>query len=264
MQRHGYYSRPVHAVLEALRRRVPQRARRVLWRSRLVRSVAERVLTAEPYEPELGAALEALVAPGSLCVDVGAHHGLVTIPLARLTGPTGRVIAFEAHPDNAETLRRTVAAEGLADRVTVENRAITDGRTARISLHSGRRDASAEWNVVGVDVEGRATPARLEVDATSLDAFFDTEGFQPAVVKIDVEGAERQVFEGMRRLLKQARPALAIEFHNDDGWAGRSELTQAGYALYTTDGIRLEQDAERVYHCLALPRERSLPQGLAG
>jgi FkbM family methyltransferase len=218
-----------------------------------------------PYEPQLRSAMAALVSPGSLCADVGAHHGLVTIFLADIVGPDGRVVAFEAHPENADVLRDAVEAAGMADRVTIENIAVTEGGAPRVLLHPGRGEASAEWNVVGADVDGRATPALLEVDAISLDAFFPQGEPQPDLVKVDVEGAEAQVLAGMRRLLREARPAIALEFHNNEGWAGRRQLFNADYDLYTAAGHHLDPELsiERVYHCVALPRERTFPSRLA-
>ena len=114
---------------------------------------------------------------------------------------------------------------------------------------------------MGRDVEGRPTPAELEVAATSLDAYFN--GTTVDLVKIDVEGAEGQVLTGMRRLLRDDRPALVIEFHEGAGWARREELLDAGYDLYEMDGTRLSAtDVERRYHCLALPTERPLTDRL--
>jgi FkbM family methyltransferase len=215
-----------------------------------------------PYEPDVRAALEALVRPGWTCADVGAHHGVITRELARLVGPTGRVIAFEAHPENVRELQRIVAADDLDERVMVENLAVTDGSRPRVGLHPGRRHASAEWNIVGTDLEGRRTPPELEVPATSLDAYFESDGLAVDLVKIDVEGAERQVLVGMRRLLRERRPELILEFHDEAGWAGRHELFDAGYDLYEMSGARLDpaKDVERRYHCLALPRERPLTE----
>jgi FkbM family methyltransferase len=218
--------------------------------------------TEASYESDVRAALEALVRPGWTCADVGAHHGLITRELARLVGPTGRVIAFEAHPENVRELQWVVAADHLDERVRVENLAVTDGSRSRVGLHPGRRHASAEWNIVGTDLEGRPTPPEFEVAATSLDAFFESDEVAVDLVKIDVEGAEKQVLEGMRRLLRERRPELVLEFHDEAGWAGRHELFDAGYDLYEMSGARLDpaKDVERRYHCLALPRERPLTE----
>jgi FkbM family methyltransferase len=174
------------------------------------------------------------------------------------------VIAFEAHPENARELERTVAVEHLDERVRVENLAVTDGSQSRVELHAGRRHASAEWNIVGTDLEGRPTPSELEVSATSLDTYFESEGASVDLVKIDVEGAEREVLVGMRRLLRERRPDLVLEFHDEAGWGGRHVLFDAGYDLYEMSGARLDpaKDVERRYHCLALPRERPLTEPL--
>jgi FkbM family methyltransferase len=204
------------------------------------------------YEPEFHAAIERLVRPGWTCADVGAHEGIFTRLLADLVGESGRVIAFEAHPDNARRLQKSLRS-GLHDRVTVENLAVTDGTADHVTLHPGRRRASQEWNVLGVDLEGRPTPAELEIPATSLDSYFANGPLD--FVKLDVEGAEAVVLRGMRRLLRERRPTIAVEFHTPAGWAARTELLDAGYRLETPAGEPVDAgpDAERVYHSLALP-----------
>lgn len=204
------------------------------------------------YEPELQAAIAAVVRDGWTCADVGAHYGVFTRLLAELVGETGRVVAFEAHPRNARRLRRSLPARSRS-RVTVENVAVTDGASERVTLHRGRGRASAEWNVIGADVAGRPTPAELEVGATSLDSYFAGRSLHFA--KLDVEGAEGSVLRGMRRLLRESNPILAIEFHTEAGWAGRNELFDAGYQLQTVAGDPIDAGpgAQRVYHCLAHP-----------
>ena len=244
----------MQALVHAVARLVPQRARQPFLRTRIGQTLSRAAVDEDQYEPGLRRAIEELVQPGWTCADVGAHHGIVTRLLARLVGPGGSVIAFEAHPANAEQLRRGVEAAGLADRVRVEHVAVTDGATPAVALHPGRGRASAEWNVVGVDVEGRPTTAELEVPATSLDAYFPP-GKRLDFVKIDVESAEAIVLVGMRRLLRDARPTVALEFHDDRGWDGRRTLHEAGYDLYAPDGRLLAPDATREYHCVALPRE---------
>jgi FkbM family methyltransferase len=204
------------------------------------------------YEPELQAAITRLVRPGWTCADVGAHEGIFTRLLAELVGESGHVFAFEAHPDNALRLRKRLGG-GLRDRVTVENLAVTDGAAQRVTLHPGRARASQEWNVLGVDLDGRPTPAELEVSAISLDSYF-TDG-PLDFVKLDVEGAEADVLRGMQRLLRDRKPTMAVEFHTVEGWVARRGLLAAGYRLETPGGVPVDTgpDAQRVYQCLALP-----------
>ena len=78
-------------------------------------------------------------------------------------------------------------------------------------------------------------------------------------------GAEAQALWGMRRILQKCRPLVFVEFHDDKGWSGRKELFAADYCLYDLGNARWldsKLDAQRVYHCLAIPRERLSDYGL--
>ena len=67
-----------------------------------------RRLSEPPYEPEVVAAIKHNVRRGAVCVDVGAYAGVITRVLARAAGREGRVVAFEAFPENAEALRLAI------------------------------------------------------------------------------------------------------------------------------------------------------------
>ncbi len=63
--------------------------------------------------------LRSVIEPGMTVVDVGANVGQMTLEMAHLVGPTGRVIAIEPGPGNLAVLRRHVEGNGFAARVTV-------------------------------------------------------------------------------------------------------------------------------------------------
>jgi FkbM family methyltransferase len=241
-------------VLEIARGYVPQSLKDVLqsWRS-----------ARQPYEPELARALRRTVQPGWVCADVGANVGVITTWLARLVGPAGEVVAFEAHPGNARLLRAKINRSGLQQRVRIEQLAVSDGSGNHLWLYAGRHKRPAEWNIMGCDVDGIPTQPEIEIAATSLDAYFPP-GTRLDLVKVDVEGAEALVLVGMRRLLRDTRPIVFLEFHNDVGWAGRAELFAAGYCLYDTHGMQIRQEnSQRVYHCIAVPQESRVRQVVA-
>jgi FkbM family methyltransferase len=208
-----------------------------------------------PYEPELIRVACRLVGPGAVCVDVGANVGAVSEHLARAVGPEGRVIAFEAHPVNVRTLARAMRRKRLSW-VTIEPVAVTDGSSRTVMLYSGRAQSRAEWNVGGRTVSGEPGAPEVEVASISLDAFFSADD-RVDLVKIDVEGAEGAVLDGMRDLVARTRPVVIAEFHDDANWAKRTTLVAAGYVLFDTAGNRLPDDAVRSYHVVALPAERS-------
>lgn len=215
---------------------------------RLTAPVAERLLHGRtPAEPALERVIDQLVQPGWSCADVGAHRGMATALLAAAVGSTGRVFAFEAHPSTTRKLRKRF--RNSPAEVVVENLAISDGSSATLELYAGRFKRSAEWTVA----PRTAGRPELSVPATSLDEYF-TAGPALNMVKIDVEGAESQVLAGMTRILREVRPVLFIEFHDDVGWSGRSHLLTAGYDLFdASNQRRLDPADDRAYHCLAVP-----------
>jgi FkbM family methyltransferase len=210
------------------------------------------------YEPQVCEAIRRLVKPGWICADVGANIGMITSVLAEADGPEGRVIAFEAFPDNTRVLRQRMDGLGLGKRVVVENVAVTDGSTSRVCLNAGRHRSSAEWNIMGHDVDGHPMPPEMEVDAISLDQCFKP-GQPLHFVKMDIEGAAVLALAGMRRLLREQHPVMLIEFHDEPEWAARQHLLDAGYALFELEGQRVEapREARRRYQCIALCEQPS-------
>lgn len=212
-----------------------------------------------PYEPNVCAMIYRIVKPEWVCVDVGANVGLITHILAKQVGARGKVFAFEAFYKNAKILRRMAKIFGYGSRIQVENLAVSDGSQSEACLFSGRESSNAEWNIIGHDLEGNVKDAVYRVSATSLDNYFPP-GFVLNFVKIDIEGAEALALRGMHRILRESRPVLLVEFHNEAGWAGREELLAANYALYDMKGNQIDKnkDIQRLYHCLACPIGKSI------
>jgi FkbM family methyltransferase len=226
---------------------------RGLGLTRLVHEVwmPYRNLLIPPSERPVRQLIENLTQPGWRCADVGANFGMMTEVMARCAGTAGQVMAFEAHPLNASILRRRMQAQGLDPIVRVENMAASDGSIDLLQLYAGRRRSPNEWNVMGKNVEGRTTPAVMEIPATSLDAYFGTRPLD--LVKIDVEGAEVLVIAGMRQLLTHQKPVCLVEFHSAQAWESRRVFLEAGYGIYRLDGARVSEDAALEAHVLCWP-----------
>ena len=252
-------------LYDAIRNIVPSSVRKRLRNSPFLRFVAKMAgrqpgprTRAPQYEPQVCAAIRRLVRPGWVCVDAGANVGIITALLAEIVGDAGKVVAFEAFPDNARVLKEQMQALRMGNRVIVENMAVSDGASDRLWLYAGRKRWSAEWNIMGHDVEGSPTEAELEIPASSLDQYFPA-GSQVDFVKMDIEGAAALALPGMRRILREQSPVMLMEFHDEPEWAARKELLEAGYQLYSIEGRLLdaERDTARQYHCVALPRNKS-------
>lgn len=150
--------------------------------------------------------LDRFVRPGSTVVDVGANIGYNTVHAARLAGPRGRVVAVEPTPDNLETLRSNVAAAGLSNVVVAP---VAAGRVAGLRELFVRGETSAVNSLFAQSCYAEVT-AVLRVPVVPLDELVDGAA---DVVKLDVEGAELEVLEGMPRLLRTLHAVLIAEWH---------------------------------------------------
>ena len=86
------------------------------------------------WEMWLTELLARIVRPGMVAADVGANLGDVTLRMADLVGPTGRVHAFEAKADLARRLEQSVAVNGFHDVVTVHAQALADAEADMLLL----------------------------------------------------------------------------------------------------------------------------------
>jgi FkbM family methyltransferase len=182
------------------------------------------------YEPELQAALHALIRPGAVIYDVGANIGYVTLLLAKATGESGRVQAFEALPENVGRWRRNMALNGMESRTRLFAGAVTQatgpvtflvhasGGMGKVAGSAGRQDQYL---------------SEVTIPGISLDEFVYGQGNPPPqVVKMDIEGGEVLALPGMRRVLREAHPLMLMELHGPESCRAAWEtLTAAGYTI---------------------------------
>lgn len=159
------------------------------------------------HEMETRKLLHNVVHPGDLVLDVGAHHGVYTLPLAQLVQERGEVHAFEPHPDNIRRLCENIRLNRLHN-VFVKQVAVSDVTgTARFNYGNSPKVSSLR-RIPGQKQDWH------EVEVISIDAYWRNLG-QPKVAfaKIDVEGGENLVVHGMSDTISICRPVMLLEFH---------------------------------------------------
>ncbi|MBR0673358.1 FkbM family methyltransferase [Neoroseomonas soli] len=174
--------------------------------------------------------------PGTL-VDVGAHDGLITIPLARL--PRSRVLAFEPLPAAAARLQAALREAFGVVPAHVELHAVALGDHAgEVALTMPVLDgiAQEQWASTAKDyathLSDRVTVRQFTVPLRRLD---DLGLADLTAMKVDAEGAEYEILRGARETLLRCRPVLTLEIeerHREgSSWAVPAFLDALGYEV---------------------------------
>jgi FkbM family methyltransferase len=171
------------------------------------------------------------LAADASCIDVGAHDGGVLREIVRCS-PKGRHIAYEPLPELAAALARDFP------QVDVRTAALSDHDGEASFLHDRTEPMRSTLHAHAfTDLENaREIPVRVE----RLDGALPGD-YVPALVKIDVEGAEAEVLRGAVETLRRHRPVVVFE-HGAGGSSSPAEVysilvDQAGYRIFDLDGM---------------------------
>jgi FkbM family methyltransferase len=196
-----------------------------------------RAMLNDSFEKQERQFVESALRPGMTVLDIGAHHGLYTLIASRKIGPQGRVVAFEPSTRERKNLLKHLRLNRCKN-VNVEGVAL------------GSKSGRGELFVVeGVQTgcnclrpPNVAEPTtKIAVEIATLDESLERLGIQHVdFIKIDVEGAELDVFAGAKRLFeRQPRPTILVEAHDSraKSWGYRSReivsfLEQLGYKCF--------------------------------
>lgn len=173
------------------------------------------------WEPALTEHLRRSLRPGDGFIDVGANVGYFTLLASRLIAPSGTVVAVEPAPDCAAGLRANIALNGVRNVRVVEAAITSKPGSVYLRLGSERNSGVARLtsheHATGVIVDGRSFAQLIRIGELEAARF----------VKIDVEGAERDVIESVLPTLSRSRDDLELMVELDAGTAEVVDMMRA-------------------------------------
>jgi FkbM family methyltransferase len=161
------------------------------------------------WEPAITALYRAALKPGDVVIDIGANVGLHTLLASGLVGPKGRVHAIEASPWIHARLLRNLTANGARNVTTYNMAATAEPSQVGVYLH----DTTNLGGTTIVAEEAARSGAAFEamIEGRPLSQIVPMEELLAArLIKIDVEGAEWLVAQGMVDLLPRLRADVDI------------------------------------------------------
>ncbi|WNJ93457.1 FkbM family methyltransferase [Bosea sp. 685] len=234
-------------------------ARDPYWNRMLLRSY--------DHEPEMARFLRQLAAVEYGFVDCGANIGYWSVFVAAPSCGGGKpVLAVEA---SATTFAMLAAnAEPHAEKIKIFHRAILDRSDIAVSLSDAAHEAR------GIAAEGQGSSGEI-VSSITIDDLLEREGWsgRRLVVKLDVEGVEREALMGMERALAQdalviyedhgSDPAHALTRHiiEERGLLVHLLCDDAIVAIKRADELdAYKRDRTKGYNLIALRRKESWPE----
>lgn len=159
-------------------------------------------------------AVDAIPTEGDVAIDVGAGWGIYTMPLSQRFK---KVIAVEPHPMYAKSLRENMRSNVEVVQAAAHQR--TGKGSLDLYLEPSHTSSHRELTIVN---RGRSV-GRLDVELTRLDAI-PIEGHVD-FVKVDVEGAEIEVWKGATKFHRDDQPPIwFIEVHSRDNYDKMQDL----------------------------------------
>lgn len=166
-----------------------------------------------------------------IVMDIGANIGYFALIAADYLEDS-TVYAFEPGPDNLEQLYRNIELNDYESQIIVINKAV------------GSELGTAELHISGASnhhsVAASPNADSIQVDLTTVNKFIsqqEVDDSTPVIIRMDVEGYEMNVFEGMTDIFSSSRPIyLFAEVHAHKTKVNNSELLD----MIDTAGFNLE------------------------
>jgi FkbM family methyltransferase len=189
--------------------------------------------------------LSKIIMVGDVLVDVGANYGDYTDFFKSKLNGTGIIYSIELHPETYNQLKSKFEND---QNIKTFNYGVCD-IDGEIEYFKGKD----EWtnNIIGHDMSFTKNQSLGKIQGITLDSLLKNEK-KIKLIKIDVEGAENRVLNGMKKIINYVENVL-IECHLDEDWdeikkilIGKLNLS----CINIKDNIEVTDSSNRVYQCL--------------
>lgn len=190
--------------------------RKNLWDARIVREI----FVEQPYTQGVS------LPPRPVIVDVGGYIGDFSLFAAQCLNAR-RVLVYEPTEENFELLLKNIALNRMEDRITAVPRAVGPSKTLTLNVRKQEHEQINVSEFFYPDAEKRTLPCDTLSDVISALG-----PDRADLLKLDCEGGEYGIVDGMTEKEADRFPTLVLEYHKVEGFEGKFEkLTQRLKAL---------------------------------
>lgn len=197
------------------------------------------------YDHQLHEIIMQRCGKGMVCLDIGANLGEVTLHLAMIVGPEGKVLSFDPNPIAFRRLKEHVSANHLDAVVTCLPIALSNATgELQLSMPDESESNQGLGSVVNNQLPG--VSHTVSVKTVTLDDIVEEYGLTRIdLIKIDTQGAEPLILDGATKVLNRFSPDILMEISPSDlrhlGMTSRDllkKIEEFGYLIFEfSDGV---------------------------
>ena len=187
------------------------------------------------YEPNQTEVVKKYVHEGDTVIDIGAHVGYYTLLMAQLVGKNGKVYSFEPDPVNFQLLKKSVEINGFENVVLIQK--AVSNITDKVKLFLGDDDSAINRIY---DAKLGDAKESIDVESVTIDEYFKENDELVNFIKIDSEGSEVKIINGMKQFLSRNQELVMmteffpflIKKSGDEPNQYLKSLEKSGFSLY--------------------------------
>jgi len=167
------------------------------------------------YEKNVIDAIKKILRPGFVAIDAGANIGTHTLIIGKLVGDSGKVFAFDPHPESTEKLKENISLNNLLN-IKVLQLALSN-KKGTMTLFS-YDDEMSDHGTASLYVLPRLQKNGVEVPVSTIDKVIEEENLNRLdFIKIDTRGSDFPIILGARESIKNFSPFIIFEY-NKENW----------------------------------------------
>jgi FkbM family methyltransferase len=221
------------------------------------------------WEPAITEYFKRSLKPGDTVIDIGANIGYHSLLASQLVGASGRVFAIEASPSIFAALLQNIDRNDATNITALHAAVYHETAELPIYLHS-KENLGASTIIADVANRRDATVEGIVRAMKLQDLVAPEDVIRARLIKIDVEGAEWSVLQGMAAILPRLSAATEIlvevepESLSEHGTTTKEFISRFGAAGFQPYGINMhmvDSYASRIDAFLAPPVPEVQPLG---
>lgn len=187
-------------------------------------------------------ALRVYVRPGDLVIDIGAHTGDTSVPMALAAGVDGCCLALEPNPYVYKVLEVNGTLNREKTNLVTRNYAATD-HDGTFTFHYSDAGFCNGGYLSNIRNKRHGHRFALEIQGKNLEHVlreeFSDRLEKLSYIKIDTEGYDRFVIQSLSGILKEFQPVIRTEILKkltlEERQSQFEALRDAGYACFSYD-----------------------------